>query len=177
MPQFCSAYSCLNLRTVDVRDRGITFHKFPKDKERRKRWEIALRRDGFTASDSSVLCSEHFKTEDFDKTGQIVRLRADVIPSIFSFPVHLQRVENYRTTITSTKAQSSEYVASQDDPETCSSDLQPQSNDDHCYALPASLTAVTAKHKRALARVEYLERDKKNTMAREKRAKTTAKSL
>uniref|UniRef100_A0A096LQR8 THAP-type domain-containing protein n=1 Tax=Poecilia formosa TaxID=48698 RepID=A0A096LQR8_POEFO len=162
MPQFCSAYSCLNLRTVDVRDRGITFHKFPKDKERRKRWEIALRRDGFTASDSSVLCSKHFKTEDFDKTGQIVRLRADVIPSIFSFPVHLQRVENYRTTITSTKAQSN---------------LQPQSNDDHCYALPASLTAITAKHKRALARVEYLERDKKNTMAREKRAKTTAKSL
>ncbi len=58
----------------------------------RKKWEVALRREGFHASDSSVLCSQHFKQGDFDRTGQIVRLRDGVIPSVFSFPVHLQRV-------------------------------------------------------------------------------------
>lgn len=52
------------------------------------------------------------------------------IHKVFTF-----KVENYRTTITSTKAQSSEYVASQDDPETCSSDLQPQSNDVSIFSI------------------------------------------
>uniref|UniRef100_A0A8C5A4K2 THAP-type domain-containing protein n=1 Tax=Gadus morhua TaxID=8049 RepID=A0A8C5A4K2_GADMO len=45
----------------------------------------------FTASDYSVVCSQHFKQGDFDRTGQIVRLLDGVIPSLFSFPVHLQR--------------------------------------------------------------------------------------
>ncbi|KAJ4920944.1 hypothetical protein JOQ06_023088, partial [Pogonophryne albipinna] len=92
MPEHCAAYSCANRRTIANRGRGITFHKFPKDKDMRKKWEVALRREGFTASESSVICSEHFKQDEFDRTGQIVRLRDGVIPSIFSFPVHLQRV-------------------------------------------------------------------------------------
>ena len=58
----------------------------------RKKWEGALRREGFTASDYSVVCSQHFKQADFDRTGQVVRLLDGVIPSLFSFPVHLQRV-------------------------------------------------------------------------------------
>ncbi|XP_034088487.1 THAP domain-containing protein 6-like, partial [Gymnodraco acuticeps] len=77
-----------NRRTIANRGRGITFHKFPKDKDMRKKWEVALRREGFTASESSVICSEHFKQDEFDRTGQIVRLRDGVIPSIFSFPDH-----------------------------------------------------------------------------------------
>ncbi|KAF3844409.1 hypothetical protein F7725_007572, partial [Dissostichus mawsoni] len=121
----------------------------------RKKWEVALRREGFTASESSVICSEHFKQDDFDRTGQIVRLRDGVIPSIFSFPVHLQR----------------------DDPEASTSHSQPQPNDDHSYVLPASPTALKARLNEALARVESLDRERKNAMAREKRAKTTVRSL
>ncbi|KAM3850671.1 uncharacterized protein ACN63O_019382 [Diretmus argenteus] len=68
---------------------------FPKDNELRKLWEVALRREGFTASQSSRLCSEHFTQADFDRTGQTVRIRAGAIPSIFSFPAHLlARVES-----------------------------------------------------------------------------------
>ncbi|XP_043973313.1 THAP domain-containing protein 6-like [Gambusia affinis] len=177
MPQHCAANFCSNRRTVDVRTRGITFHKFPKDKNVRKKWEATLQREGFTASDSSVLCSEHFKQENFDRTGQIVRLRDGAIPSIFSFPAELQRPEKCRMTVTSIKVEPSLSVASQDATETCTSQPQPQSNDDHGYALPASLSAVAAKLKEALARVESLEREKKNAMAREKRAKTTVQSL
>uniref|UniRef100_A0A667XA01 THAP-type domain-containing protein n=1 Tax=Myripristis murdjan TaxID=586833 RepID=A0A667XA01_9TELE len=65
----------------------------------RKIWEVALRRKDFIATDESVLCCEHFKTEDFDRTGQTVRLRADVIPSIFKFPAHLQTVDMYTPTL------------------------------------------------------------------------------
>ncbi|KTF71075.1 hypothetical protein cypCar_00049846, partial [Cyprinus carpio] len=46
----------------------------------------------------------------------------------------------------------------------------------HGYALPASPTALKTRLNEALARVERLEREKKNSMAREKRAKTTVKS-
>ncbi|CAK6959948.1 DNA transposase THAP9 isoform X1 [Scomber scombrus] len=177
MPEHCAAYCCQNRRTVQNRARGITFHKFPKDRDVRKKWEVALRREGFTASDSSVLCSEHFKQDDLDRTGQIVRLRDGVIPSIFSFPVHLQRPEKGRTTCTSRRSEESLSVASQDASNTATSHPQPQPNDDHGYALPASPTSLKARLNEALARVESLEREKKNAMAREKRAKTTVKSL
>ena len=43
--------------------------------------------------------------------------------------------------------------------------------------MPASPTALKTRLIEALARVESLEREKKNAMAREKRAKTTVKSL
>lgn len=68
------------------------FLRFPQNAEKRRQWELALRRDGFVASKSSKLCSEHFRSEDFDRTGQTVRLRAGVVPTIFNFPAHLQRV-------------------------------------------------------------------------------------
>ncbi|KAF3840394.1 hypothetical protein F7725_019111 [Dissostichus mawsoni] len=83
--------------------------RFPKDKDMRKKWEVALRREGFTASESSVICSEHFKQDEFDRTGQI--------------------------------------------------------------------DSEMARLNEALARVESLERERKNAMAREKRAKTTVRSL
>ncbi|XP_062272196.1 THAP domain-containing protein 6-like [Scomber scombrus] len=160
MPEHCAAYCCQNRRTVQNRARGITFHKFPKDRDVRKKWEVALRREGFTASDSSVLCSEHFKQDDLDRTGQIVRLRDGVIPSIFSFPVHLQRPEKGRTTCTSRRSEESLSVASQDASNTATSHPQPQPNDDHGYALPASPTSLKARLNEALARVESLEREK-----------------
>ncbi|KAJ4929939.1 hypothetical protein JOQ06_018955, partial [Pogonophryne albipinna] len=72
MPEHCAAYCCANRRTIVNRGRGITFHKFPKDKDMRKKWEVALRREGFTASESSVICSEHFKQDEFDRTGKIL---------------------------------------------------------------------------------------------------------
>nr|XP_046256217.1 THAP domain-containing protein 6-like isoform X1 [Scatophagus argus] len=197
MPEHCAAYCCTNRRTIENRARGITFHKFPKDKDIRKKWEVASRTERFTASDSSVLCSEHFKQADFDRTGQIVRLRDGVIPSIFSFSIHLQRSEKDRTTsrrasqdapITATshpqpqpndseKDRTTSRRASQVAPITATSHPQPQPNDDHGYALPASPTSLKARLNEALARVESLEREKKNAMAREKRAKTTVKSL
>ena len=64
--------------------------RFPRDPKRRKRWNYLMRRKGWTANKWDKVCSAHFREEDFDKTGQTVRLREGVEPSIFSPPFHTQ---------------------------------------------------------------------------------------
>uniref|UniRef100_A0A3Q2QWC6 THAP-type domain-containing protein n=1 Tax=Fundulus heteroclitus TaxID=8078 RepID=A0A3Q2QWC6_FUNHE len=176
MPDFCSAYGCANKRTLQTRSRGITFHKFPKDSTLRKKWELAVRRVDFVATDRSMLCSEHFKEEDFDRTGQIVRLRVnDVIPSIFNFPTPLRKQKVKRTTLTETKAEESLPM----DLSQPSKKNEPQKKLilDHNYALPTSPTAMKAKLSEAWARVQSLEREKRNAEIRELRAKKNMGSL
>ncbi|RVE64489.1 hypothetical protein OJAV_G00126390 [Oryzias javanicus] len=131
-----------------------------------------MRRKDFVVTEFSRLCSEHFKPDDFDRTGQIIRLREAVVPSIFNFPSHLQKPVLARKTKTSCKAEESLPMdICQNLPET------PQSNDDHSYALSNSPNKVKARLQEALARVESLEREKLNAKVRERRAKKTVKSL
>ena len=70
----------------------LIFLRFPKDSNLKRQWELAVKREGFVATERSLLCSEHFQPDDFDRTGQIVRLRHGVKPSVFHFPSHLQKV-------------------------------------------------------------------------------------
>uniref|UniRef100_A0A668T2E1 THAP-type domain-containing protein n=1 Tax=Oreochromis aureus TaxID=47969 RepID=A0A668T2E1_OREAU len=53
---------------------------------------MALKRRDFEPNDRSVVCSCHFKAEDFDRTGQTTRIREGVIPSVFLFTRHLGKV-------------------------------------------------------------------------------------
>ncbi|KAL6095392.1 uncharacterized protein ACO6RY_16598 [Pungitius sinensis] len=138
MPDVCAALGCSNRRCRDSRSRGITFHLFPKSGERRRRWEVSLRRDGFSASRRTMLCSQHFRPEDFDRTGQTVRLKDGVVPTIFNFPAHLQKFGATRSTTTSSGAD--------DDPPT---DLMPDVRSrpsadrmSSCAALHTQLAAV-----------------------------------
>uniref|UniRef100_A0A3P8UDK3 THAP-type domain-containing protein n=1 Tax=Amphiprion percula TaxID=161767 RepID=A0A3P8UDK3_AMPPE len=65
----------------------------PQDnKLKRQIWTVALRRRDFEPNDRSVVCSHHFKSEDFDRTGQTTRLREGVIPSVFIFTNQLHKV-------------------------------------------------------------------------------------
>ena len=57
-----------------------------------KQWVINMHREGFNPSKKSVVCSDHFKEECFDRTGQTVRLRPHVVPTIFTLPKHLMKV-------------------------------------------------------------------------------------
>lgn len=66
--------------------------RFPIDRNTRHAWTKALRREGFEPKHRTVLCSCHFHPEDFDRTGQTVRLREGVVPSVFNFPDHLLEV-------------------------------------------------------------------------------------
>uniref|UniRef100_A0A8C6P0D4 THAP-type domain-containing protein n=1 Tax=Nothobranchius furzeri TaxID=105023 RepID=A0A8C6P0D4_NOTFU len=169
MPEFCAAYSCSNRRTVESKARGITFHKFPR-KDMRKKWERALRRKDFTATNTTVLCSEHFKPEDFDRTGQIVRLRDGVIPSIFSFPVKPQKVSLYGLHPTLHHSRSRNYCLQHGIPAFFNSVLV--FSDSGSYFSPRIINNMLIT-----VISESLEQEKKNAMAREKRARIALQRL
>ncbi|XP_029919572.1 THAP domain-containing protein 2-like [Myripristis murdjan] len=175
MPAHCAAHGCTNRRNTDTRQQGITFHRFPRDGGCRRRWERALRRAGFAASDESVLCSQHFRTSDFDRTGQTVRIRPDVIPSVFNFPDRHQRPETTRTTATSRRAEQS--LQADISPNAPEKQQQPNVELDHNYSLPCSPAALKAKLSEASARVLSLEKEKRNAQVRERRAKHVINAL
>ncbi|XP_053704865.1 THAP domain-containing protein 6-like isoform X2 [Synchiropus splendidus] len=140
----------------------------------RTQWERAVKRSGFVAS--AVLCSEHFKADDFDRTGQTVRLRHGVTPSVFSFASHLQKQVQPRTTRNSRKIEESPAV---DQPKAIR-EAKPQSN---VMPIPEAATVglmdkiKNAKLNAALARVESLEHARRNCMIRERRAKKNLDAL
>ncbi|CAK6976306.1 THAP domain-containing protein 6-like [Scomber scombrus] len=174
MPDSCAAYGCANRRCLELRNKGITFHKFPKTGERRRKWELALRRDGFAASERTVLCSDHFRSEDFDSTGQTVRLKDGVVPTIFNFPAHLQRSVATRSSTTSRRAEDNLPVDLMSDVGATGERRQAT---DHLYALPACPKAIKAKLEAASVRVRKLQREKSNALRREKRAKNNIRWL
>ncbi|XP_051918556.1 THAP domain-containing protein 6-like [Hippocampus zosterae] len=178
MPAHCAAIGCTQRRTAESRKQGITFHKFPRGDEMRRLWEKAMRRRDFTASDESVLCSQHFRSRDFDKTGQICRIRAGVIPSLFNFPDRPQqipheekRTSTIRTTKTSIKAKES--LPLPIPPKVIKKKPRFNITLDHNYSLPNSPAALKAKFNAAAARLWSLEKQKRNALVRERRARTT----
>uniref|UniRef100_A0A2L2YRM5 THAP domain-containing protein 1-like n=1 Tax=Parasteatoda tepidariorum TaxID=114398 RepID=A0A2L2YRM5_PARTP len=60
----CCAYGC-NERQVT--GGPITFRSFPTDAERKKLWLTKIRRDDFTPSKCSKVCSKHFTEDCFDR--------------------------------------------------------------------------------------------------------------
>ena len=77
MPKRCVSAGCSNERNLEE---GISPDKLPfygderpEAKKRRKKWVdfVQLKRAKWEPSQSSVLCSEHFKREDFVRSGDL----------------------------------------------------------------------------------------------------------
>ncbi|GLH13650.1 uncharacterized protein GBIM_18179 [Gryllus bimaculatus] len=87
MVQYCCCFGC---NEKYVKGGGVTFHSFPKDEARKKVWVQKLRRENFTPTKFSKVCSKHFEENCFDreKFGG-VWLKADAVPTIFNFPKRL----------------------------------------------------------------------------------------
>ena len=94
MVNSCSAIGCSNRH---VKGGTKAFHKFPlKNKELCKRWVVALKRENFTPTSYSCICSDHFTPNDYnyclpDKNFAGVNhkptLKHDAVPSRFVFTV------------------------------------------------------------------------------------------
>ncbi|XP_054716841.1 THAP domain-containing protein 1-like [Uloborus diversus] len=85
----CSAYNC-SYKHTNRKNSGKTVHLFPFSRpEILKRWILNVRRKDWYPSRRSVLCSDHFEPDAFDRSGLIVRMKPDAVPTIFAFPPHL----------------------------------------------------------------------------------------
>ena len=80
----CAAANCNN--RSDNRPH-LSFHEFPSDKQRRKTWEIRMKRGDayFATVGNKFCCSEHFLSTDFQPslTGHRRSLKPGAIPSVF----------------------------------------------------------------------------------------------
>ncbi|XP_005949806.1 THAP domain-containing protein 6-like isoform X2 [Simochromis diagramma] len=166
MPDFCAALGCSNQRNANTKQQGITFHRFPKDKVKRQLWKMALKRRDFEPNDRSVVCSCHFKAEDFDRTGQTTRIREGVIPSVFLFTRHLGKAH------TATRTSRTSQKAAEEPPQVQAVE---QTASDHQYALDP--VQVKKRLNEAREKLEELRRDLRNAKDRERRHKKTVKSL
>ena len=94
----CAAYNCSErqkkrsvLNNFD-RDADLSFHRFPLNKpDLLALWVRALRRNGFKPTKSSLICSKHFREDDFHQGEKRRKLKSNAVPTIFDFPAHLQK--------------------------------------------------------------------------------------
>lgn len=92
-------------------DRFLCF-RFPPEteSERRQKWVAAVKRKDWKPSSHSVLCSEHFKPDQFQVPPGLkykARLHSWAVPTEFpSHPAHLQPVSSTNCIVISIKDQS-----------------------------------------------------------------------
>ena len=79
---------------------ALHFHRFPSDPIRKNKWISNIRREHWMPSKQSRICSDYFTENCFDRTGKIVRLLPDAVPTRFkAFAKHLKQASNLRLLI------------------------------------------------------------------------------
>ncbi|RVE47970.1 hypothetical protein evm_007378 [Chilo suppressalis] len=93
----CVVKSCKNYMTKLKKSQGITYHKFPRSKNRRDDWVSIIRNsrgeNNWNPSSASTVCSAHFDDVDFKTTAKGLRC---LVP--FAIPKRL--LSNYPETQT-----------------------------------------------------------------------------
>ncbi|XP_050671208.1 THAP domain-containing protein 2-like [Leptidea sinapis] len=80
----CSVKWCRS--HTDMKNAGLTFHVFPKNEVRRKKWVNAIRLErhdlDWTPTEYSRICSIHFRSHDtyIRKNGKLNRLKKTAVP-------------------------------------------------------------------------------------------------
>jgi hypothetical protein len=85
----CAVAICSN-----PKDDSILYHRFPKNKELRKKWIVACKREDQFNPSTSTVCSNHFLPTDYERDlrnellGLPVkkRLRKDAFPTVYINP-------------------------------------------------------------------------------------------
>lgn len=80
----CCVPQCSNRSS----DKTLHFHRFPADRNNRKRWCVAIRRDvgaNFAITSHTRVCSAHFRPSDYIQNLVVPRLVRGVIPSVFKW--------------------------------------------------------------------------------------------
>ncbi|KAF1379144.1 hypothetical protein PFLUV_G00173030 [Perca fluviatilis] len=88
----CSAFGCKLRHNQGF---SINFFRFPlRDRRRLKQWVMNVRRQNWTPTPASRLCSMHFEEDQFFIDNMCRRrLKDTAVPTIFNFPPHLRKKE------------------------------------------------------------------------------------
>ncbi|XP_067875282.1 THAP domain-containing protein 5-like [Heterodontus francisci] len=88
MPKNCAVTDCSrHAGQLAADNRRISFYKFPlNDKERFAQWLSNMKREKWVPSQYQCICSEHFTPDSFEWRWGTRYLKADAVPTIFSFP-------------------------------------------------------------------------------------------
>ncbi|VDI67622.1 Hypothetical predicted protein [Mytilus galloprovincialis] len=88
--EYCCVPFCIgNART----NKELSFHHIPSEKKMRtrKQWIVAIRRDEgefFKIGGNTVVCSKHFKKEDYRWTPNRKCLKPEAVPSLFDWKLN-----------------------------------------------------------------------------------------
>lgn len=87
MPTHCCVPQCTKKGYREEDGTKVSFFQFPSDKVQRKMWIHAIRREEgkhFTITDTTKVCSRHFRKEDLKKTlaGKLL-VNPGAVPSVF----------------------------------------------------------------------------------------------
>ncbi|XP_064461595.1 THAP domain-containing protein 11-like [Ornithodoros turicata] len=90
MPVNCCVPLCTQHGRVDKAGCKVSYHRFPKDADLRKKWIVAIKRDEgpfFAVSDATKVCFHHFLETDFlaNVANGHRHLQQFAVPSVFSF--------------------------------------------------------------------------------------------
>lgn len=78
-----SCAACCQTKNAKTREIGVSFHRFPKDPERRKIWTAFVKKKDWEPSTSAFLCSLHFAADCFDRTSLCnIRLKELAVPTV-----------------------------------------------------------------------------------------------
>ncbi|CAK1581363.1 unnamed protein product [Parnassius mnemosyne] len=79
----CSINGCKNSsRTCNSTNKGITFHRFPKDPDIKEKWINLTGRQDWFPTENSRICSIHFHENDFNVTAKRCNLMKSSIPTL-----------------------------------------------------------------------------------------------
>ena len=88
----CAAYGCTNR---GKKGSTVRFHKFPSIKraDLRKKWTLAMKRKNFNPSASTTVCSDHFRSEDYE-VGVLLPILTLALNFFFAFQLPLGRARH-----------------------------------------------------------------------------------
>ncbi|XP_046587107.1 uncharacterized protein LOC124292847 isoform X1 [Neodiprion lecontei] len=79
--------TCVFCKTKQSKYCGRSFHKFPvKDVLRLQQWLKEMKKKDWKPNRNSTLCSAHFTNDCFNRTGFLITLKKNSVPTIFDNP-------------------------------------------------------------------------------------------
>ncbi|XP_071790254.1 THAP domain-containing protein 1-like [Asterias amurensis] len=183
MPESCTAVGCTNRR---VKGGGVSFHKFPLGKQTLlSKWVAAISRPDFYPSKHQVVCSEHFRENDYIRCvhprddQEVVKheLMESAVPSIFpdKYLTHKQRKQVREKQASKRPPPKRQLMAAEPGPQPPKKAVINVTEEEHMYAL--SLSSVSGKLIETTSKLQEVRKELKVAKQKVRRQSKKISSL